>query len=236
MKKIKCLIVDDEPIARKIIRGYCQQLQFVEIAGECENAFEAITLVKAGGIDVIFLDINMPILDGLSFIKSLTNRPQVIFTTAYKDYAIDAFDLDVTDYLVKPFSFERFFKAIQKVVPDGDFGTTAGLTTDTETTDGMFLKMGKTIFRFTFQNILFCEAQQNYTRIVSKDHEVRIYQSLSQIEEQLPPQYFIRSHRSFIVNKNHISRIDGNRIFIGEHEIAIGPQSKDEFLARLGLK
>ncbi len=231
------MIVDDEPIARKIVRGYCAQLNFIDIAGECENALEAMTFLKAGAIDVVFLDINMPILDGLNFVKSLTQRPKVIFTTAYKDYAIDAFELDVVDYLVKPFSFERFFKAVQKVLPDTESPVgPATVTTEVDNADGIFLKMGKTIFRFSFQHILFCEAQQNYTRIVATTHDVRIYQSLSQIEEQLPDSIFIRSHRSFIVNKHHISRIDGNRIFIGEHEVAIGANSREEFLGKLGMK
>jgi DNA-binding LytR/AlgR family response regulator len=252
MENIKCLIVDDEPIARQIVRSYCQQLPFLDIAEECENALEAMNFLRNNTVQILFLDINMPVLNGLSLLKTLTQKPKVVLTTAYKDYALDAFELNVSDYLLKPFSFERFLKAIQKVQTELQTETEKpveqssatslmlassqqGLTVS-DSDDGIFLKIGKTIFRFSFQNILFCEAQQNYTRIVTLDQDVRIYQSLSQIEEQLPTSVFLRTHRSFIVNKNKVSKIDGNRIFIGKHEISIGANHREMFLEKLGFK
>jgi DNA-binding LytR/AlgR family response regulator len=252
MENIKCLIVDDEPIARQIVRNYCQQLPFLTVAEECENALEAMNFLRQNTVQILFLDINMPVLNGLSLLKTLTQKPKVVLTTAYKDYALDAFELNVSDYLLKPFSFERFLKAVQKVQTELEaeqekptelnqvspsVPTVSGFHTSiSEPEDGIFLKIGKTIFRFSFQNILFCEAQQNYTRIVMLDQDVRIYQSLSQIEEQLPPSVFLRTHRSFIVNKNKVSKIDGNRIFIGKHEAAIGANHRELFLERLGFK
>jgi DNA-binding LytR/AlgR family response regulator len=244
MENLKCLIVDDEPIARQIVRNYCQQLAFLDIAGECENALEAMNFLRNNTVQILFLDINMPVLNGLSLLRTLTQKPKVILTTAYKDYALDAFELNVSDYLLKPFSFERFLKAIQKVQAELETEQeksieqpqTVATPSVFDTEEGIFLKIGKTIFRFSFQNILFCEAQQNYTRIVTTDQDVRIYQALSQIEEQLPTAQFLRTHRSFIVNKNKVSKIDGNRIFIGKHEIAIGANHRELFLEKLGFK
>jgi DNA-binding LytR/AlgR family response regulator len=252
MENIKCLIVDDEPIARQIVRNYCQQLPFLEVADECENALEAMNLLRQNTVQILFLDINMPVLNGLSLLKTLTQKPKVILTTAYKEYALDAFELQVSDYLLKPFSFERFLKAIQKVQAELEteqekpiepspippsVPTVSGFHASiSESEEGIFLKIGKTIFRFSYQNILFCEAQQNYTRIVTHDQDVRIYQPLSQIEEQLPPSLFLRTHRSFIVNKNKVSKIDGNRIFIGKYEVSIGANHRELFLEKLGFK
>ena len=254
MEKIRCLITDDEPIARQIVRSYCQQLDFLAVVGECENALETIAFLRNQSVDLLFLDINMPVLNGLSLLKTLAIKPKVVLTTAYKDYAIDAFELEVSDYLLKPFSFERFLKAIQKIqseltpqqpllpipitMPNQATPSVALLRSSqplamTDNFQGIFLKIGKTIFRFPFQNILFCEAQQNYTRIVTIDQDERIYQPLSQIEEQLPLPIFVRTHRSYIVNKNHIVKIDGNRIFIGKHEISIGANHRDAFLEHI---
>ena len=246
MKKIKCLITDDEPIARQIVQNYCQQLDFLEVVGECENAMETMTFLRTNAIDLLFLDINMPVLNGLSLLKTLNqHRPKVILTTAYSDYAIDAFELEVSDYLLKPFSFERFLKAIQKIqielitlveTPDSSPISVAETPSVSSHFDGIFLKIGKTIFRFSFQNILFCEAQLNYTRIVTTDQDVRIYQPLYQIEEQLPTSIFVRTHRSFVVNKNNVTKIDGNRIFMKSYEVPISSNFREDFLADIGVK
>jgi len=248
MEKIKCLITDDEPIARQIVRNYCQQLDFLEVVGECENAMETLAFLRGKSVDVMFLDINMPVLNGLSLLKTLTQKPKIVLTTAYKDYAIDAFELEVTDYLLKPFSFERFLKAIQKIqtalaqasneqisAPQNT-PANAAQTTSSDVFEGIFLKIGKVIYRFSFQSILFCEAQQNYSRIVTTEQDIRIYQPLSQIEEQLPIATFVRTHRSFIVNKNQVTKIDGNRIYIGKHEIPIGANYRDLFMEQIGMK
>ncbi len=240
--------MDDEPIARQIVRNYCQQLDFLEVVGECENAMETLAFLREKSVDVIFLDINMPVLNGLSLLKTLTQKPKIVLTTAYKDYAIDAFELEVTDYLLKPFPFERFLKAIQKIqtaleqASNDQTPTPQNIPSNvaqaslSDTFEGIFLKIGKVIYRFSFQSILFCEAQQNYSRIVTTEQDIRIYQPLSQIEEQLPIATFVRTHRSFIVNKNQVTKIDGNRIYIGKHEIPIGANCRDLFMEQIGLK
>ena len=254
MQKIKCLITDDEPIARQIVRSYCQKLDFVEIVGECENAIDTLNVLSKTDVDVLFLDINMPDLNGLNLLRTLRHKPKVILTTAYKEYAIEAFELEVSDYLLKAFSFERFLKAIQKVrselemaidavkqatINHQQLNSSPSVTASvvvTEDSEGVFFKVGKRIFRFPFQNILFCEAKKNHTRIVTTTQDEQIYQSLSQIEEQLAPSVFVRTHRSFIVNKNHISGIEGNCVFMGPHEIAIGAKYREGFLEQIGFK
>jgi DNA-binding LytR/AlgR family response regulator len=236
MKKIRCLITDDEPIARQIVRNYCTQLDFVEIVAECENAMEAYGLLSSNEIDLLFLDINMPILNGLSLLKSAKNLPDVIITTAYKDYAIDAFELNVLDYLLKPFSFERFFASIQKYdtksIDKKDELDQSQQFTET----GIFFKIGKVIYRFQFDKIYFFEAQQNYTRIVTETEDIKIYKALSHIEEELPQSIFIRTHRAYIINKSMINKIDGNLVFLGKHEIPIGANFKDLFISGIGYK
>jgi two-component system, LytTR family, response regulator len=239
MKKLNCLIVDDEPIARQIIRNYCNQLPYLEVIDEAENAIEAIEILQKKEIDLLFLDINMPILNGLSFLKTLAIKPKVILTTAYKEYALDAFELKVADYLLKPIPFERFFMAVQAIYDEAKENnpeeTEVRVIVQQEDFDGIFLKIGKTIFRYSFSKILFLEAQQNYTRVVTVDEEIRVYQPLSQLEEQLPA-HFLRTHRSYIVNKNHVLKIDGNRIILGKHEVAIAPNQRELFFEKLGFK
>jgi DNA-binding LytR/AlgR family response regulator len=237
MSKISCIIVDDEPIARQIIRNYCEKLAFIDVIAECENALNAMEVLKKNHVQLMFLDINMPILNGLSLLKTLNPKPKVILTTAYKEHALDAFELQVSDYLLKPFSFERFLGAIQKVQKELTEKTTPSeqsISIKNDDFDGIFLKIGKTIYRYAFQDILFLEAQQNYTRVVTINDDIRVYQSLSHIETQLPAQ-FLRCHRSYIVNKNHVSKIDGNLIVLQKYEIAIGPNQRDVFMEKLGL-
>jgi DNA-binding LytR/AlgR family response regulator len=235
---IKAIIIDDEPIAREIIRNYCIQSESILVIAECTNAMGAIKVLNENtNIDLLFLDINMPKLNGLAMLKTLTKKPKVIITTAYKEYALDAFELHVCDYLLKPFSFERFISAIQKVQLElGEVSKTddATISISTEEFDGIFLKIGKVIYRYAFNTIIFLEAQQNYTRIVTNKDDVKVYQPLSKIEEKLPTQ-FIRCHRSYIVNKNFISKIDGNVIVLENYEVTIAPNQKEMFLERLGL-
>jgi DNA-binding LytR/AlgR family response regulator len=236
MNRIKTIIVDDEPIARQIVRNYCEQIDSIDIVAECENALEASKLLSCTDVDLLFLDINMPILNGLSLLKSVQKLPDVIITTAYKDYALDAFELNVLDYLLKPFSFERFFSAVQKFDlkkiennPDADYIQQVNES-------GIFFKIGKVIYRFQFDKILFLEAQQNYTRIVTETEDIKIYKSLSHIELELPPRLFLRTHRSFIINKNMINKIDGNIIHINRYEVPIGANYKEGFIEGIGYK
>lgn len=236
MKTFSCLIVDDEPIAREIIKSYCGHLDYLQVTGSCGNAIEAKQIFQQQTIDILFLDINMPIIDGISFLKTLKAPPQVIFTTAYKEYAIDAFDLAACDYLLKPFSFERFIIAIDKAVeklqiqpgwiPSPD---------ESKTEDYLFIKTEGKIYKIQYADLLFAEAKGNYTRIITIHNTLLPTMTFSYFEKLVPDSLFLRVHRSYIINKSKISHIEGNRIFIGNNEIPIGSNFKEAFLKELGF-
>jgi DNA-binding LytR/AlgR family response regulator len=229
---IKVLITDDEPIARQIVRTYCEQYGSIEIVAECETALETLPFLQKNDIDLMFMDINMPGVDGVSFIKALTVKPKIIFTTAYKEYAIDAFDLKAHDYLLKPFSYERFLKAIENI----DIAEKSPVQEVKSDDNYLVIKNGKTMHRIFYDELLYCEAQLNYVRFATKDGDIIAYQTLSDTEKQLPDTVFIRSHRSFIINKNKVKTIDGNQILFDKTHIAmIGANYREEFLRKIGM-
>jgi DNA-binding LytR/AlgR family response regulator len=236
MAEFNCLIVDDEPIAREIIETYCKHLPSLHVAGLSGNAFEAKAILQEQKIDIVFLDINMPVLDGIAFLKTLKVQPQIIITTAYKEYASDAFDLSVCDYLLKPFSMERFIVAVDKAfekLQDKPFSALE--IPDKKAEDFIFIKANGKIYRIPYDDLSFLEASGNNTRIVTKDNNLFPVMTLSSLEELLPASLFLRVHRSFIVNKSKITHIEGNRIFINSHEIPIGNNYRESFLKDLGF-
>lgn len=236
MHTIKCLIVDDEPIARQIIEGYAKQYPLLEVVASCEDAMEARIQLQKQPIDLIFLDINMPVIDGIGFLKTLKKAPQVIFTTAYKEYAVDAFELSASDYLLKPFSFERFLMAVDKVAEKlVSVASAPAENPPAQADDFMFIKSDNKIFKVAFEDILFLEAFGNYAKVYLTDKQLMPTTTLTSLEEALPKNQFIRVHRSFIINKNHISHIEGNRVFIKDHEVPISGNYKDAFLRVCGL-
>ncbi len=238
MNKIHCLIVDDEPIARDIIQNYCQHLDYLNVVASCGNALEAKAIMQTTHIDILFLDINMPVMDGISFLKTLKNPPQVIFTTAYKEYAIDAFDLAACDYLLKPFSFERFIMAIDKATDKLQPAKTRQEGSSTEAgpiEDFTFIKTDGKIYKLSHQELLYAEAQGNYTRIVTTGNTLMPKMPFSSFGELLPAPTFLRVHRSFLVNKSKIGHIEGNRLFINNTEIPIGSNYKDQLMKELGF-
>ncbi|WP_199136587.1 LytR/AlgR family response regulator transcription factor [Pedobacter sp. ASV12] len=236
MNTIKCLIVDDEPIARQIIEGYAKQYPLLEVVASCEDAMEARIQLQKQPIDLIFLDINMPVIDGIGFLKTLKKAPQVIFTTAYKEYAVDAFELSASDYLLKPFSFERFLMAVDKVAEKLAPATTPTPVVETIPVDDfMFIKSDNKIFKVAFDDILYLEAFGNYTKVFLSDKQLMPTATLTSLEEVLPKNRFIRVHRSFIINKNHISHIEGNRVFIRNQEVPISANFREGFLRVCGL-
>ena len=177
---MRCLIIDDEPIARQIVKTYCDYFKNIEVVAECENALQAMDYLRKEKIDVLFLDINMPVITGIDFLKTLTKPPAIIITTAYQQYALDGYELNITDYLLKPFSLERFIKAVNKVNT-----LTPTLTVIEKTTSNtIFIKADSKVYRFETDNILYCEAQGNYTKIVTKGEVVEAYISLSKILAQ----------------------------------------------------
>jgi DNA-binding LytR/AlgR family response regulator len=236
MEKINCLIVDDEPIAREIIQTYCGHLPALNVKASCGNALEAKAVLLKEPIDLIFLDINMPVLDGIAFLKTLKNPPQIILTTAYKEFALEAFDLAVCDYLLKPFSLERFIVAVDKVMEKLNMSLYPIAARGEEKENYTFLKTDGKIYKIPFEELLYAEANGNYTRLVMQNRVLLPSMSFSSVEELLPTSLFIRVHRSFIINKSMITHLEGNRVFIGKTEIPIGTNYKSEFMARIGLK
>jgi DNA-binding LytR/AlgR family response regulator len=237
MPTANCLIADDEPIAREIIEKYCAHLPVLKVIASCGNALEARTVMQKEKIDILFLDINMPVLDGISFLKTMQYKPQVIFTTAYKEYALNAFDLAAVDYLLKPFSLERFIVAVDKAIERlNKTSMVTGQSFDDEKTgDYLFIKTDSKIYRVAHKDIVYAEASGNYTKIITNQATLMPAITFSAFEQQLPASLFIRIHRSFIINKSAISHIEGNRVFINSVEIPIGINYKERFLKELGM-
>ncbi len=237
MTQIDCLIVDDEPIARDIIRTYCAHLPYLRVAGECGSALEARAVLMQQKVDIVFLDINMPVMDGISFLKTLKTPPQIIFTTAYKEYAVDAFDLAACDYLLKPFSLERFVvavdKAMEKLLPAGNTFIDAR---ESKEDDFLFLKADGKIFKIMHDDVLYAEANGNYTKVCTTQHTLLPAMTFSGFEDLVPKSKFLRIHRSFIINKSKIDHIEGNRVFIQNTEIPNGSKYRDQILKQIGLQ
>lgn len=230
-----CLIVDDEPVAREIIQNYCNHLPFLKVIKSCSNAFEAKSELQKQEINILFLDINLPVLDGIAFFKTLTHQPQVIFTTAYKEYAVNAFDLSACDYLLKPFSLERFIIGVDKAI---ERISKKQIDTDNSFENGedfLFIKSNGKIIKIQHDDFLFAEAHGNYIKIVSPNTSLIANMTFANFEDLLPKNTFIRVHRSFIINKSKISHIEGNTVFIDKSEIPIGSNYKDSFFKSLGL-
>ncbi len=235
MNTFNCLIVDDEPIARDIIINYCSHLPLLHISAVCDNALEAKKILQEQIIDILFLDIHLPILDGISLLKVLKNPPQVIFTTSFKEYAVNAFDLKACDYLVKPFSLDRFIVAVDKALESLNSSDHKTLQNSTNLDGYIFIKTDGKIYKINHDDLFYAEAKGNNTRIVTKNLEITPNISFTNFEKLLPSTLFIRVHRSFIINKSKIDHIEGNRLFINKEEIPIGSNYRDSFLKILGL-
>ena len=222
------LIVDDEPIAHRIIEKYCENLPHLEKKGNCYNAFEAMQLLNENQIDLLFLDINMPKLSGFDLLKTIPNPPKIIVTTAYKEFALEGYELNISDYLLKPFSFERFVKAVNKTISKTNQQQEINNNiseNQTENPESFFLKGDKKHYQVHFNNILFIEAYGHYCKVHLKDKMILSNEKISFLEEFLPDT-FIRTHKSFIISKSKIEQIEGNRIIIKEHKIPIGQTYK----------
>lgn len=240
MSQLLCLIVDDEPIAREIIKSYCSYLPSLQVVSAVGNAIEAKQILQTHKVDIVFLDINMPVLDGIAFMKTLKLPPQVIFTTAYKEYAVDAFDLAACDYLLKPFSLERFIiavdKAIEKISHDNiPLHSQSSFSDSEKPSTYLFIKFEGKIFKVQFDDLLYAEAQGNYTKLVTSQHTLLPNMTFTNLDELLPSSMFIRVHRSFIINQAKITHIEGNRVFVQGFEIPIGNSYRDDFLRHLGF-
>jgi len=227
---LNCLIVDDEPLARKGMEEYVKEISFLQLAGSSENAVKASAHLNAGTIDLMLLDIQMPKLSGIEFLKTLKNPPLVIFTTAFSEYALESYSLDVIDYLVKPIPFDRFLKAVQKAFDFHTLKLKAG-TDDVETF--FFVKCDHKYEKVNYSDVLYVESMQNYSIIHTPDRKLITYITLSSLEEQLPSTRFLKVHKSFIVSLEKIKVLDGHDIFIGNSRIPISRSIKDEVTAKI---
>jgi DNA-binding LytR/AlgR family response regulator len=226
---LTCIIIDDEPVARKLLREYIDDIPFLEIAGEADNPLKAQAILDREPIDLIFLDINMPKLTGLEFLQSRSSLPMVIMTTAYAEHALDGFALDVLDYLVKPFSFSRFLKACNKAKEYHEMKTQAGSKGGP---DGnyFFVKYSGRIEKVLYDDLSYVEAALNYVILHTKNNKMIVYLTIKSIIEHLPETLFIKVHKSFIVNRQKISSIEGNIIHIGNTEIPISQNHHEEVM------
>lgn len=233
---IRYLIIDDEPIAHRIIENYCENLPYLEKKGSCYNAFEALQFLNEDTVDLLFLDINMPKLSGFDFLKTLPNPPKIIVTTAYKEFAFEGYELNVSDYLLKPFSFDRFIKAINKTIDStqNKKSIIALPTSKTElNSNSFFLRGDKKYHQIHFEDLLFIEAYGHYTKVYLKNEIIVSHQKISAFEQLLPKLDFIRTHKSFIVAKNKIKQIEGNRILIDAYKVPIGQTYKENIMMLL---
>ncbi len=224
-----CLIVDDEPIAIRVIKNHLSEFKNLKLAGECNNAIEAIEVLSRTKIDLIFLDIQMPHITGIDFLKSLNQAPKVIFTTAYRDYAIDAFELDVVDYLLKPVSLIRFSKAINRFYQrmSDNHPVTKAVAPGAES-DHIFIRADKKLHKIRYADILYLESYGDYLNIHTESGKITAKERISHLEEQLPRQQFLRVHRGYLVSLAKITAFLPGLIEIGKHKIPIGRNYKAE--------
>jgi DNA-binding LytR/AlgR family response regulator len=216
---IKCLIIDDEPPAREILESYVAQLPKLNLVASCTNALEALKWIDSETIDLIFLDINMPKISGINFYKSLNNKPQVIFTTAYAEYAVKGFELKAVDYLLKPFSFERFIEAVNRV----KLQKATSLKSDF-----IMLKADKRNHKINFDRILYFESISDYVKVHLEDsNNLIISETLRRLDSILPDS-FLRVHKSYIISIPHLEYVEGNQIKIAETKIPIGQSYRDK--------
>jgi DNA-binding LytR/AlgR family response regulator len=207
---IKCLIIDDEPLARDILESYCKEHSQLQLVGTCKNALDAKALMETEAVDLLFLDINMPELSGLNFYKTLIHKPKVIFTTAYAEYAVEGFELEAVDYLLKPFSFERFEKAVNK------------LSTYASPQNYLLLKADKRTHKVDYEKISYFESMGDYVKVIlSEGKNLIINETLKNLDQQLP-EAFIRVHRSYIIAIQQIQFLEGNQVKVVDKMIPIG--------------
>lgn len=224
---IKCIITDDEPMARKGLQGYIEKIDFLELAGVCEDAIQLNSLLKQQPVDLLFLDIEMPYVTGIDFLKNTPNAPKVIFTTAYEQYAIKGYELDVLDYLLKPISFERFLKAANKAY---DYFSSA----TTNAGNYLFIKTDNKLEKVNLQELLFVEAMENYVALYTADKKLVTHSTLKALQEKLPAGQFIQPHKSYVVNIQCIQSIEGNILHIGgKYQIPISKYQKEEIMERI---
>jgi Response regulator of the LytR/AlgR family len=229
-KKIRCLVIDDEPPAREILKQHIAGVEALELAGTCSNAVEAISFLKEHQVDLLFLDIQMPQLLGTNFIRTLKNQPKVIFTTAYRKYAVEGFELDAVDYILKPISFERFLKAVNKVLQTNlaaEHASSPAKENHTEQPNPfLYFRVDRKMVKVFLDDILFIEGLKDYIKIVTNTRSIVTKYVLSTLQDVLPSEEFLRIHKSYIVAINKIESYNADSVEVAKHELPIGRMFK----------
>ncbi len=240
MEKYNCLIVEDEPLAAEILEDYILQIAFLELKGICRNAISALEVLQKCRIDLIFLDIHLPKIKGVDFVKTLKNPPQIIITSAYQEYALQGYELNVTDYLLKPIEFNRFLMAVNKIKPPVDnepvkSNDALAITGNIGEKPHLFFNVSKKKVKIYIEDILYIESLKEYIKIVTTNKSIITKFQLNQVEELLVKGKFLRIHRSFIVAKNRIDAFSATDVEIDGHELPIGRSYKEYVLANLAI-
>lgn len=222
--KLKCIITDDEPIARKGLQSYVERIDFLELVGVCEDAIQLNNQLKSQQADLLFLDIEMPYMTGIELLNSLSNPPKVIITSAYAEYAIKGYDLEVSDFLLKPISFDRFLKAVNKVYDQLISSQTPVVQ------DYLFVKTSLKLEKIRFNDMRFIEGVENYVAIYTSDGKIITHTTLRTILQKLPPERFVQVHKSYLVNIDKIDSIEGNLLGIGKNKIPLSRTYKETAL------
>jgi DNA-binding LytR/AlgR family response regulator len=226
---IKCIIVDDEPLAIEILESYVAKVEQLQLVSTFRNAVSAFTFLQQHAVDLIFLDIQMPKLSGIDFLKTLKNPPKVIFTTAFRDYALQGFELEIVDYLLKPIPFDRFLKAVAKVLHQPTAVQTA-IKPDVVPDNYVYFKVDKKMIKTKMADVLYIESIKDYVKVKTGEREIITQQKISYLEESLPREQFLRIHRSFIVNLEKIDAYSATDVEIGKHSIPIGRNYKNDVM------
>ena len=227
---IKCIIVDDEPLAIEILESYVSKIEQLNLVGTFRNAVTAFTFLQQHPVDLIFLDIQMPKLSGIDFLKTLKQPPKVIFTTAFRDYALEGFELEIVDYLLKPIPFERFLKAVAKVLHHPATTTPAAPKQEVIPDNYVYFKVDKKMIKTKMTDVLYIESIKDYVKVKTSDKEIVTQQKISYLEESLPREQFLRIHRSFIVNLEKIDAYTATDVEIGKQSIPIGRNYKNDVM------
>lgn len=230
--KLNCLIIDDEPFARKGLEEHVKEIEFLHVAGTCGDALKAAMYITEQKIDLMYLDIHMPKVNGMDFLKNLKNPPLTIITTAYSDYALEGYTLDVVDYLVKPISFERFLKASQKALEVFQLRARAGSGSSPE--DGFFfVRCERKFEKVFFRDVSYIEGMQNYAVIHAAGRKLITYITLTSLESQLPKEQFLKVHKSFLISVPHVKAIEGDELILDEARIPIGRTLRDQVVQQI---
>jgi two-component system LytT family response regulator len=226
--KISCIITDDEPFARKGLQGYVEKIGFFDLKGVCEDAIQLSDMLQKQTVDLLFLDIQMPHITGVEFLRAMRNPPKVIFTTAYQQYAIDGFELDVMDYLLKPIPYERFLKAAWKA---RDY---FALREQPESNvPYIFVKANGKLEKITFNEILFIEGMENYVAIYLENKKIVTHATIKSLLEKLPSKQFIQTHKSYVIASDRVDTIEGNTLHIGQYKVPMSKYLREEVLGQL---